>query len=245
MQLDNPQLLRIVAFFLEAVSNELSIKIFRQILRLRPEEPQSYRDLADTIISYANTQTSTEKKLVLYKEAIELLNKVILGKWDKRFTQIEVIAIMDLNRLVNIVQGLSFPHQLLNQVDHRLFHPFDLDIRVSIQWDTDMTDVELHVTEPNGEECYSFHNKTKIGGLMSKDFSYGYGPEDYVLRKAIPGKYVVSVKLFSTLPNSTGTTVLVKMWTNWARQSLETKKVSIVRLTTQKQSIKVGEINFL
>jgi hypothetical protein len=31
-------------------------------------------------------------------------------------------------------------------VDKRLLGPIDVDLRVCIQWDTDMTDVELHVT---------------------------------------------------------------------------------------------------
>ena len=41
--------------------------------------------------------------------------------------------------------------------------PIDMDIRIVLTWDTDMTDLELQVTEPSGEKCYSFHNHTKNG----------------------------------------------------------------------------------
>lgn len=82
------------------------------------------------------------------------------------------------------------------------------DIRVTLQWDTDLNDLELHVTEPNDQICHVFHNKTKNGGLLSRDFSNGYGPEEYVLRDAVPGSYSVFSKLaFATnkvQPQQTG-----------------------------------------
>jgi ATP-dependent RNA helicase DHX57 len=41
--------------------------------------------------------------------------------------------------------------------------------------------------EPTGETCYSFHNKTSSGGMLSKDFTGGYGPEEYSIRYAPKG----------------------------------------------------------
>lgn len=39
----------------------------------------------------------------------------------------------------------------------------EVDICVLLTWDTDMTDIELHVEEPDGQKCYSFCNHTKNG----------------------------------------------------------------------------------
>ena len=64
-----------------------------------------------------------------------------------------------------------------------------LDLRVSLAWDTDMTDIDLHVIEPTGEKAYYAHNRTKIGGCVSRDFTRGYGPEEYMLKGAFPGAY--------------------------------------------------------
>ena len=41
-----------------------------------------------------------------------------------------------------------------------------IDLRVVLVWDTDMTDVELHVTEPNGEICNVFNNLTTNGSFI-------------------------------------------------------------------------------
>ena len=53
-----------------------------------------------------------------------------------------------------------------------------------LTWDADQTDIDLWVTEPSGEKCFYGHNRTTIGGLLSRDFTDGYGPEEYCLRKS-------------------------------------------------------------
>jgi hypothetical protein len=108
-----------------------------------------------------------------------------------------------------------------------------VDIRVVLLWDTDMTDVELEVTyvesislvrmnltcrEPGGEKCFSFHNKTQHGGMVSRNFTKGYGmivscivlsflikgPQEYLIKSATPGQYDIAVKLFTSLSKFTG-----------------------------------------
>ena len=50
-----------------------------------------------------------------------------------------------------------------------------------MSWDADATDMDLHVVEPSGEEAFYSHNRTTIGGLVSRDFTQGYGPEEYMV----------------------------------------------------------------
>ena len=55
-----------------------------------------------------------------------------------------------------------------------------LDLFVWLGWDTDHTDVDLHVREPTGEEVYYGHScSASTGAAVSKDFTQGYGPEVY------------------------------------------------------------------
>ena len=58
----------------------------------------------------------------------------------------------------------------------------DCDVRIVLTWDADLTDVDLWVTEPSGEKCFYDHNRTTIGGMLCRDFTQGYGPEEYCLR---------------------------------------------------------------
>jgi uncharacterized protein YfaP (DUF2135 family) len=59
--------------------------------------------------------------------------------------------------------------------------PMQVDLRIILNWNIDMTDLELHVYEPGDEHCHSFHNHTRNGGLLSSDMVRGYGPEEYLV----------------------------------------------------------------
>ena len=74
----------------------------------------------------------------------------------------------------------------------------DPDLRIVMTWDTDNTDIDLHVTEPTGETCVYNHNRTTIGGALSKDFTQGYGPEEYMLRKLMPGQYKIQAHFYGS-----------------------------------------------
>ncbi len=71
------------------------------------------------------------------------------------------------------------------------------DIKVILTWDTDQTDVDLHVTNPSGEECYYGLRETKEGGMLDVDITDGFGPEVFTQAGALAGDYEVKVVYFS------------------------------------------------
>jgi len=107
--------------------------------------------------------------------------------------------------------------------------------------------MDLHVIEPNGEEAYYGHRETVMGGMVSRcalrlsdhecyflvfpsdeshvnlwcrDFRNGYGPEEYMLKKAFPGDYRMTTNYFggSVSSSLTGpTTLLLSIFTNYGR----------------------------
>ncbi|MDF1703067.1 MAG: hypothetical protein P1V36_18110, partial [Planctomycetota bacterium] len=70
------------------------------------------------------------------------------------------------------------------------------DLVVILEWNTDRTDVDLHVTDAAGETCYYEHRTTKMGGSISADVTTGFGPELFVLPKAAAGDYRMEAKYF-------------------------------------------------
>jgi Ca-activated chloride channel homolog len=123
-------------------------------------------------------------------EAAELLMKVINNDMSFTSAGIEVTALVDLNRLLPKLDPAVVKRLGLNK---RLVKRMDADLRVVIMWDTP-ADVDLLVTEPSGETCFYDHAATTIGGFLWSDTNDG-GPEEYVLRKAMPGRYKVEVLL--------------------------------------------------
>jgi uncharacterized protein YfaP (DUF2135 family) len=62
------------------------------------------------------------------------------------------------------------------------------DMKITLTWDTDRTDIDMHVTDPAKEECYYQHKSTKMGGNLDVDVQNGFGPETFTLAHAVRGK---------------------------------------------------------
>ena len=71
------------------------------------------------------------------------------------------------------------------------------DLLITIRWNTDMTDIDLHVQEPSGEQCNYQNKRTRSNGQISSDITTGFGPEMYFNVKAPQGKYDVKVNYFA------------------------------------------------
>jgi Ca-activated chloride channel family protein len=231
MELENAALLRILAHRLAQEKElELAASLFETVLKLRPEEPQSYRDLALVLGDMGR-----------YERAIDLLYQVVLGEWD-RFDEIELIALMELNAMVPKARAAGVKKF---GVDPRLLKLLDVDVRIIMTWDADLTDMDLWVTEPSGEKAYYGNRSTTIGGNFSRDFTQGYGPEEYLIRKAMKGTYKIEANYFSNrAPSLSGTvTIQVDIFTNYGRPNQEHKAITI-RLRDNKETILIGEISF-
>jgi uncharacterized protein YfaP (DUF2135 family) len=70
-------------------------------------------------------------------------------------------------------------------------------ILATLVWDTDRTDVDLYVTEPNGQSVY--YSQKKHAGTLDVDRTSGFGPENYSIsaRSAKPGTYRIRVHYYS------------------------------------------------
>ena len=122
------------------------------------------------------------------------------------------------------------------------------DIVLIINWNTNNTDVDLHVIEPTGEECYYGNTETEIGGELSIDVTDGYGPEMYVLRHAIDGQYRVRLVYFSDddTKTSSKTKVYLDFYRNWGRPDEKmTRKTIILERRKDNEDVLVFDVKNL
>ncbi len=244
LELENPALLRVLAHRLAQVNAlDLSVATFEQVKALRPEEPQSYRDLALVLERRADRGRRRNRRSARtdYARALKLLSKVVMNRW-QRFAEIEVIALTELNNILPKARRLGLRNV---PVDRRLLKHLTLDVRIVMTWDADLTDMDLHVVEPSGEEAYFSHNRTTIGGMVSRDFTQGYGPEVYAVRRAMRGRYRIRTKYFgsSAAKLSGGVTLQVDVYTNYGRANQRRRSITL-RLTKAKETFDVGVIRF-
>jgi tetratricopeptide (TPR) repeat protein len=219
---------------------DLSIETYRKVLADRPEEPQSYRDLA-LVLEIRADQNNGGDALQDYQQALTLFYQVINQRWD-RFHGIEVTTLMELNRLLPKLRALKADTSV---VDPRLIDLLDVDIRITLSWDSDMTDIDLWVIEPTGEKVTYSQTLSGVGGMFHQDFTGGYGPEEYLIKRAPKGAYTIKVHFYgNNSPELTGaTTLYVDVFTNYSRPN-ESKQTLSLRLDKAEDDFLVGTIEF-
>lgn len=74
----------------------------------------------------------------------------------------------------------------------------DGDVKFTLTWDND-TDLDLYVTEPSGDTIWYGSRFSTTGGELDRDDLDGFGPENifWPTDFAIPGEYLVEVRMFS------------------------------------------------
>jgi Ca-activated chloride channel family protein len=75
-----------------------------------------------------------------------------------------------------------------------------------------------------------------IGGRISRDFTGGYGPEEFLLKRAMPGKYKIQVDYYGSSRQTVSgpTTVQAKLISNFGRKSEKCKEVTIRSKNSQR-----------
>ena len=230
LSLEDAQLLRVLAYKLSAYkAYPEAVAISRKVVAIREEEPQSYRDLGLALAQAGE-----------YQQAIETLYKVVERRWDQRFRDVQLIVMNEINSIVNTQKGLR-----TSFIDKRLLKKEPVDIRVVLTWDTDNSDMDLWVTDPEEERCFYGHRQTYLGGIISQDVTGGYGPEEFMLKKAPKGNYKIEVNYYGNrsqkqlLPVS----LRITFFTHYGTPQ-EKKQETTVRLSNQREVIEVGSFEF-
>ena len=228
LDLENRHVLRVLGYrLMQAKQWALAVHVFRQVLEMAEEEPQSGRDLALALAAAGQRQ-----------QAIEHLYGVALGDWDQRFAGIPAIVLNEMNAII-----ANSPTRLdTSFIDRRLLQNMPLSLRAVLSWDSDNSDMDLWVTDPNGEKCFYGNARTYQGGLISNDFTGGYGPEEFVLRDAKPGLYRVEAHYFGDRQQivTGATTLSLSLSTGWGTPRQQDRTVTL-RLSGKKESVLVGE----
>lgn len=231
LSLEDAQLLRVLGYKLSSYkAYKEAIEVFRKVVTIREEEPQSYRDLGLAL--------AEDKQ---YQEAVETLYKVVKNAWDDRFGDVQLVTMNDINSLVARHKGIK-----TNFMDKRLLKSEPVDIRVVLSWDTDNCDMDLWVTDPTDEKCFFDNKLTYLGGKISKDVTQGYGPEEFLLKKAPKGSYKIEADYFGTRSQKQlmPVTLRITFYTHFGTDK-EQKQETTVRVTNEKDVIEVGSFEFI
>lgn len=213
----NDETLQILVFRLERDGElDLAVQLAERFAAATRDRPQPQRMLALTLA--ARGQARGKAGRADLERAFALLTEVALSpdRFDDDFEGLEVIALMEANALIPRIEALGGKWKL----DQRLVGLLDTDARIVIEWTADDADIDLWVDEPGGERVMYSNRLSAAGGTISNDMTDGYGPEEYVIRRAPRGEYAVRVNGFDAdriNPNGPGH-VLVRLIRNFGRR---------------------------
>ena len=230
LNLEDAQLLRVLGYKLSSYkAYKEAIEVFRKVVTIREEEPQSYRDLGLAL--------AEDKQ---YQEAVETLYKVVKNDWGERFSEVPLITMNDINSLIARHKEIK-----TDFIDKRLLKKEPVDIRVVLSWDTDNCDMDLWVTDPTNEKCYYSNFFTYLGGMISKNVTQGYGPEEFMIKNAPKGTYKIEVDYYDTRSQKQlmPVTLRITFYTHFGTDK-EEKQETTVRVTNEKDVIEVGSFEF-
>jgi hypothetical protein len=192
--------LRLVGYrLLDLQQPSHAVRLFQQVQGGRPFEPHSYRDLARSM-----------EECGMFGPAALQYEIMLAGQWHNRFHQsLKIVAQEEYIRMMQeAVRRKEVRQDVKEYFGERLeklgSHQPQADLRVTISWNTDATDIDLWVIEPDGTKCFYQNRRTRLGGELSEDQTQGYGPERYQMIKAAPGNYTVLVHYYAQNPNLIG-----------------------------------------
>lgn len=215
-----------------------AVRLFQQVQHQRPFEPHSYRDLARSLEESGRFGMAALQYEIL-----------LAGQWHNRFAgSLKQVAQEEYARMMQeAIRSKGVTKELANQFGERLERMTSpqpqSDLRVTITWNTDATDVDLWVIEPDGTKCFYGHNRTASGGELSQDQTQGYGPERYQISKAKPGEYMIIVHYYranqNLLAGETHVQVVVARNAGGPQEAVERHTVILKQANEQVEVCKV------
>jgi hypothetical protein len=180
--------------------------LLRRVAVSRPHQPQVYTAMARCLAELGQADLA----MVYFEVALS-------GQWHGRYKDFGQIAKMEYVHLLQRMKAGELESCVPDFATARLaslrkeMAPNGHDLIVMMEWNTDRTDVDLHVVEPSGEVCSYEHKTTRSGGRITDDVTEGFGPEMYTLPSAPAGKYSIKVDYYGGDQNRTSARTKVYM----------------------------------
>ncbi len=238
---DNQTLAIVAARLLRYGSHDRAIWLLERLAEREATRPQPKRKLATALLERAKVDANTVSAKADMVRAIDLLAKAATDVYEQESDGIETVALMEANAALAKLKAMGGSSTAL---DPRLVALLDADLRVVVEWNTPRTDLDLWVLEPKGYEVGYSAPLSPWGGKLSGDITDGYGPEEYLIHKALTGEYKIRAKTFASDPtNPNGPSSLtVRLIRNFGRPGQSEELMDIEMEARDREKVDLGKI---
>jgi tetratricopeptide (TPR) repeat protein len=175
----------------------------RRALELRPDRANGYRHLA--LMLWRDGR---------FEEAARVLESATEQQFPGWYGNVHRVISEELGYVYRA--WIKKAPERRDEIERRASeHHVDLDrrdaLRITLAWETDANDVDLHVVDPSGEECYYSHPSNASGLELYEDITQGLGPEVIRAGSLQKGVYHVGVNYFASGPMGVSRGIVVIM----------------------------------
>ncbi len=225
---DHENLRRVGGFLMEHKEYSLAKSIYKHILKIRSEEPQSFRDYALCLAESGEFQAAADSLYNLFNSPIT---------WDCK--GIRTALITEFNTL--LVEHKD-EIDISNYVSDYIFET-PVDLKIELSWVMDGIDIDLWVQEPDRTNCHKGYRFTKNGGYFSANWYRDNNPSVYMIKNAIPGTYKIKAQYKSNRrqKSSLEPQIRCKIYTNYGRPNQKLQE-NVIKIEIDKGEVDLGEI---
>jgi len=220
---DNAEVLRALAY--KQAENKLfeqSLFTYKRIQKLKPNQSQSYRDLA---MAY-NLAGS-------YQEALKTYDKIVKnrGVGAANFSGLDKTITNDFKNLIN-----KHKNELNTVgVDQKYFNIAGQKKRIVFQWNNPLAQFDLQIVNPQKRFFTWSHTTQKEAQRLTQEKQQGYGLEEFFITDSDIGEWIFNIEYFGASNEKTiPTYLMITTYTNFGKTN-ESKEIKVIRLHEKKK----------
>ena len=236
---DNPKALKTIAYkFEESGDYEKAKIIYKRLLKIRPGDEQTYRDLA--LIYKENEE---------YELAASLYNKILKNK----ISNVNVLGLQET--IVNEASHMywtkadkliltDFPLKTLKTfVPKNDWKNFGYDFRIVFDWNDPAVEFNIQFVDPKKKYYNWSHTIIDDKEVLEDELNYGYNTEEFIIEKSDKGEWIVNIENYSIEDNSNPTYIKYTVYKNYGRPN-EIRKVELLDLSKLKQKVTLDVLKY-
>jgi tetratricopeptide (TPR) repeat protein len=236
---DNPKALKTIAYKLEESGDYEKAKIiYKRLLNIRPEDEQTYRDLA--LIYIENKE---------YELAASMYNKMLKNK----IPNVNVLGLQET--IVNEASHLywtnadkltltDFPLRTLKTfIPENDWKNFGYDYRIVFDWNDPAVEFNIQFVDPKNKYFNWSHTIIDDKEILEDELNYGYNTEEFIIEKSDKGDWIINLENYSIEDNTNPTYIKYTVYKNYGRPN-EIRKVELLDLSKLKQKVTLDVLKY-
>ena len=228
IDVNNADLLKLVAYKAEQNYDYLlARKAYEKIHRIRPNDAQSYRDLA---LIYQETGH--------YQKSLNIYNDIKMNKIPNTdFSGLQKNINSESRRLVS----LHKKELDIEKIQPAYLNSLNYDARIVFDWNDSNAEFELQFVNPQKSFFTWSHTKAKNRVRMDEEKRKGFNSEEFLLIDAPKGEWLINIENKTKKNKKKPVVIKYTVYHNYGKTN-ETKELKIIILNNISKKQMIGKI---